>query len=40
MNQFVKGNLFEDYIEYIYRLLLDLEENKDDEPILLKRKRS
>jgi len=37
MNQFVKGNLFEDYIEYIYRLLLDLEANKDDEPIIISR---
>lgn len=32
-----KGKFYEDYIENIYRFLLDLETGKDDEPIVISR---
>ncbi|MDL2277217.1 restriction endonuclease [Parabacteroides sp. OttesenSCG-928-G07] len=37
MNSLEKGKLFEDYIEHVYRLLLDLESHADDEPIIISR---
>ena len=37
MNTYTKGKLFEDYIEHIYQLLLDLETEKDGEPIIISR---
>lgn len=37
MNNFDKGKLLEDYVEYIYRLLLDIEAQPDDEPIIISR---
>jgi hypothetical protein len=37
MNSQDKGALFEEYIEKVYRLLLDLETSKDDEPVMISR---
>jgi hypothetical protein len=37
MNNHNKGKILEDYVEYVYRFLLDLESREDDEPIVISR---
>ncbi|GGB29325.1 restriction endonuclease [Mucilaginibacter rubeus] len=37
MNNHNKGRILEDYVEYVYRFLLDLESKEDDEPIIISR---
>ncbi len=37
MSNYYKGKNYEDYIEFVYRLLLDLETNRNQEPIIISR---
>lgn len=37
MNNHTKGKILEDYVEYVYKFLLDLDSNPDDEPIVISR---
>ena len=37
MTNQVKGAIYENYIEYVFRFLLDIESRSDDEPILISR---
>ena len=37
MSSYTKGKNYEDYIEFVYRLLLDLETSRNEEPIIISR---
>lgn len=37
MSNYSKGKIYEDYVEYVYRFLLDLETKQNDEPIIISR---